>query len=169
MNESALWEVVHCCFDEDDGSLPTIAIESLSASEIELVFETLIREGRILTEEPFFHDQQTDKMLPLNSVPNAAKLVAEFKASPFHVIIGDICINGQELPELGIFFFQDSIAVDYRMGGEWNAAKVFAFFVWLKHLISLTESGKVITCTQDGPPSPEAFDAAWQTFLSVGL
>jgi hypothetical protein len=169
MDEIALWEQVHCCFDEDDGSLPSVAIESLSASEVGLIFEAFTREGRVTTEEPVFHDQQTDQMLPLNSVSNAAKLVGDLKASPFHLAFGGVTSNGQELPELGVLFFQDSIAVDYRMGKAWDSTKVLAFFTWLKHLVGLTESGKVVACTSDGPPSPEKFDAAWQAFLPVGL
>lgn len=169
MNENVLWEAVRICFHEDDGSLPTIEVEPLRISEIELIFEMLIREGEVTSDDPVFYDQQIDKLLPITSVPNAAKLVAKSEASPFHMAFEGICCNGQELPELGFFFFQDCIAVDYRMGQTWNSAKVFAFFVWLKDFLSLTESAKVKASSSEGPPSPEIFNAAWQEFLSGGL
>ncbi len=102
MNEKDLWKHVHCCFDSDDGSLPSIAIEPLRVSEIALIFQILTLEGRIVSESPEFHDQSTDQMRRLESVSNAAKLVAEFKASPFHLVFEGIRSGSQELPELGL-------------------------------------------------------------------
>lgn len=167
MYATDLWNQVHRCFDADDGSLPSIAIESLSPSDLSLIYETLTRDGRVSSVDPVFHDKQSDSMLLLNSVANAAKLVAEYKASPFHLTFSGISSNNRELPELGVFFFQDSISIDYRMGAVWDSALVFAYFAWLKHIVRMTESGKLAACTSDGPPYPEEFDRAWHAFLTL--
>ncbi|MCG6157277.1 hypothetical protein [Rubinisphaera margarita] len=165
MDKDALWDIVHGCFDEDDGSLPSIAIQPLTPEEIALIFEIFVREGRITTEEPAFHDQQSDKLIPLDSVKNAASLVANYKASPFHLVVRDICFRGHQLPELGMFVFQESIEVDYRMGDDWDATTVFAFFEWLKYLVGQTKNGELAACTREGPPFSEQFDEAWHRFM----
>jgi len=167
MNESTLWNYVHICFDDNDGSLPSIDIENLDAAEIAHIFEVLMLEGKAQLEEAEFYSLENNSMKSINSVSNAARLVPEFKASPFHLVFSGFHVNGREIPELGVFFFQDSISIDYRMGKNWNAYNLYAFFVFLNRIVKMTKQGQVIASVSDGPPYPECFNNAWKLFQNT--
>ena len=75
------------------------------------------------------------KDCPLNSVPNAAALVVSREAKPFHFVLGNVDMSGVRLPDLGVFVFDDQIAIDYRMGEEWRSTELRALFeLLLKNL-----------------------------------
>ena len=102
-----------------------------------------------------------DESIGLFKVDNPAKLVAAGQVYPFHILFQGIEVIGQPIPDIGVFVFQDSLALDYRMGNEWNPEKVEAFLVLLIQLASLDSEAVVSTeeCVQ-----PEVADHFQEVF-----
>lgn len=70
----------------------------------------------------------TQKEVPVDSVENAASLVINGEAESFHIVVGELSFEEVIIPDLGVFVFNDSISLDYRMGQEWGSAELDALF-----------------------------------------
>lgn len=165
MSPEALWVRVRGCFETDDGSLPTLDLEDLSAAEHSAVYETIRRQTRLASDATFW-DQQQRRDRKLDEVANAATLVRAEQAAPFHFVVEGATGPAGELPPLGVHIFQDTISIDYRMGSDWNPSRVFGFFTWLSELLSSTRRGTLRPNATEGPPDRQAFEAAWMQFCS---
>ncbi|QDU57612.1 hypothetical protein [Aeoliella mucimassa] len=140
-NTTWLWEQLHDQFDTDDGSLPDVYFENLNPDAIIGAYELLISRAKsTVTECPVFWSKTDEQEHPLNSVPNAAALVVCDEAEPFHVVLGGIEARGTVIPDLGVFVFQECIALDYRMGAEWGPLQLDAFFGLLLELSALDQT-----------------------------
>jgi hypothetical protein len=164
MSPEELWDRVRQCFERDDGSLPTIELQSLTASEIAGIYSLIREQSRVVSQDATFWDVRAAADRALDEVLNAAQLVSAGHASPFHFAVEGVAHGGTTIPCLGIQVFRDTIAVDYRMGPEWGVSRVFAFFSWLKSLIAGTRDGIVVPSSTEAPADPEAFKAAWDSF-----
>jgi RHS repeat-associated protein len=151
------------CFELDDGSLPAVEIANLLPQEVAAIYRK-VRASSTVRGTPSFWDEQTGSDRPLDDVPNAALLVAERRAAAFHFVTDGLPVSGVALPCLGVQVFQDIVAVDYRMGPEWDSERVFAFFQWLRAVLESTRGGR-LEVAAEGPPDPVAFSAAWDAFL----
>jgi hypothetical protein len=127
----------------------------------------MIRQGTRLVSEATFWDERQARDRPLDDVANAAELVNAEQAAPFHFVIEGATALGIQMPAIGVHVFQNSIAIDYRMGSDWNAASVLAFFTWLSGLLSGSRHGTLTLDESEGPPDPKAFMAAWKQFASA--
>jgi hypothetical protein len=117
MTNEDLWKAVRDCFEEDDGSLPSIDLRSLTPGGLSAVYAMLRRRSRPSGTEPAsFWDRQSEEQVLVDLVKDAAALVASGEAEAFHHTIEGLVVAGVELPVLGIFVFPDSIEIDYRMG-----------------------------------------------------
>jgi len=162
-----LWQSVRRCFEENDGSLPTIELKNLSPPELGSRYAAILDSGSVPADATFWDNiDETERRL--KDVDNAASLVANRQAAPFHFTIDDVRANDAAIPTLGIHVFQDMLAVDYRMGPEWSPDGVFAFFLWLEALLERTQSGELAPSTSEGPLEPEAFLSAWKLFQRRG-
>lgn len=121
----------------------------------------------MLTGNPTFWDKESMSDRALDDVPNAALLVPSGRAEPFHFAVQGIKVDATELPCIGIQVFQEILALDYRMGTEWQPLQVFAFFSWLKELIGNTQRGTLIPQEGEGPPNPLRFVDAWNRFVAM--
>lgn len=166
MTPSELWDHVGCCFREDDGSLPGIEIRNLAPDEIAQIYAWIRSHSVVESLAPTFWDNRHQTDRPIDSVPNAAHLVATGEAAPFHFAVNGLSVQQVLIPCLGIFVFQDTIALDYRMGRAWQPEQVFAFFSLLRLLVKLSAAGTVHPEAGEGPPYPEAFSVAWAYFLN---
>ena len=92
----------------------------------------LRQRSRMASDSPEFWSREQEASLPVDSVPNAAVLVAAGQADPFHHCISGVVAAGVELPALGVFVWPDAIELDYRMGREWGPAQVAGFFELLR-------------------------------------
>jgi hypothetical protein len=162
MSPEALWSRVRHCFESNDGSLPAVELQSLEPDEVATVYRKVRASGK-LRGAPSFWDRETSSDRLLDAVPNAALLVTEGRAAAFHFVMEEFTTSEVVLPYLGFQVFQSLVAVDYRMGSEWNAQRVFGFLQWLRALLEATRSGKLDLAT-DGPPDPAAFLTAWEDF-----
>ena len=160
----SIWQQVGECFDTDDGSLPGIMIDKLSPEGVAAVYAMLRQRSRMATDSPEFWSRVNDVSLPIDSVPNAAALVAAGKAEPFHHCITGVIATGVELPMLGLFVWPNALELDYRMGRDWGPPQIAGFFELLRDCCALDPSAIVVPAEFEGPPYPERFIQAWSAY-----
>ena len=56
MSPEELWDRVRQCFERDDGSLPTIELQSLTASEIAGIYSLIREQSRVVSQDATFWD-----------------------------------------------------------------------------------------------------------------
>ena len=95
-------------------------------------------------------DNERELDVPLQSVADPCDWVARGRADSFHCCYGGIAVDGVEIPVLGIFVYRGGIAIDYRMGSEWNSANVGAFFAMLAHLLTLAPESQITSAATEG-------------------
>ena len=118
-----LWEQVKDCFDTDDGSLPGIEIQKLSPAGVAAIYAMLRRRSQVVGTAEFW-SLAKEASVPVDSLLNAAALVAVGEAEAFHHCIENLISADVKLPVLGVFVFNDTIELDYRMGRDWGPAEV---------------------------------------------
>ena len=160
----SIWELVRECFEADDGSLPSIEIVNLSPTGVAAVYAMLRRRSRLTGEPPEFWSRQDEASLPIDSVPNAAAMVAANHADAFHHTIAGLVAGGVELPVLGVFVWSNCVELDYRMGPEWGPAEVAGFFELLRDCCEIEVGAAVLPADSEGPPYPDRFMRAWSLF-----
>lgn len=125
-------------FENDDGSLPEIEVEFSSAEALQRAFSYLFDLGaeNIAVNGSYLWLRKERREEPFSG-PKDATLVIDGKADSFHVVLGSIKIDSQQLPALGVFVDPSSLVIDYRMGPDWSRSKVGALLNLLKALIAL--------------------------------
>jgi hypothetical protein len=135
VNYFQLWKDLHDLFDTDDGSLPEIELTNLNPSQIGSVFSFLLVRGK--EKDGRFWDKELKAERNIEDVENAAMLVADYRAHPFHIVLSDIEVDGVTIPALGVFIFQKVIVLDYRMGEGWGPSELGALFCFLSQMKKL--------------------------------
>ena len=158
----SLWPELHGAFDTDDGSLPEIDITNVSLEGIASMWMYLRTAASAYIGDAWFWHNRTEQATPLDSVSNAARLVVTGEAEPFHSVLHGITYFGAVIPDLGVFVFQDAISLDYRMGTDWNAAKLTALFELLYQLQRIDPNAQISL-------SKSYFNSAWQTRFAVAF
>jgi hypothetical protein len=161
---NSLWDEAGVCFDTDDGSLPGIEVAKLSRAGVSAVYAMLRRRSRPSGDPPEFWSPARNESVPVDSVLDAAGLVATSEAEAFHHCIEGMVAGGVELPVLGVFVFPDLVELDYRMGPEWGPAQVAGFFELLLDCCTLDPAAVVVPAEQEGPPYPDRFLQAWSSY-----
>lgn len=159
-----LWAKIRICFETDDGSLPGIEIANLSPAGVAAVYAMLRGRSRLAGDPPEFWSSVQATSVLVDSVPNAAALVAEGQADPFHHCIAGVVAGNVELPVIGVFVWADSIELDYRMGPDWGPSKVAGFFELLRDCCALDPAAVVLPAENEGPPCPSEFERAWVAY-----
>jgi hypothetical protein len=165
-----LWTEVGECFDTDDGSLPGIEIAKLSPAGVSAIYAMLRSRSRPCGDPPEFWSRTKEASVPVDSVPDAAGLVASGEAEAFHHCVEGVVAGGVELPVLGIFVWPDIVELDYRMGREWGPTQVAGFFELLRDCCVLDPGAVVIPADFEGPPYPDRFLQSWSAYkVRAGL
>jgi hypothetical protein len=164
----SLWEQVGVCFNTDDGSLPGIEVSNLSPEEVAAIFSMLRSRSHIKGDAPEFWSTIEEISKPVDSVPNAAALVAFGQAEAFHIVVCGIIANGVSLPLIGIFVWPDTIELDYRMGNDWGSSQVVGFFELLQDCGRLATDAVVKPAECEGPPNPDRFLRTWKSIIGGG-
>jgi hypothetical protein len=132
-----LWSELHDLFDTDDGSLPEVRVDFTRRDGVTLGYALLrSRAGSLVGKASFWSKTRNEECL-LDSVSNAAALVTSGEAEAFHVVLGGIQSRGVTIPDLGVFVFEDQLALDYRMGAPWGPGELHALFELLADLTRL--------------------------------
>lgn len=164
---TSLLEQIAECFCHDDGSLPSIEINQLSSRGVSAIYRMLRKRSQFTGNGPFvFWSRTQEACVPIDSVSDAAGLVATGHAEAFHFCASGIKAAGVELPVLGIFVWPDGIELDYRMGSDWGSAQISGFFELLKNCCAL-DPAAVVMPGRDGPSCPERFERAWASYNGI--
>ncbi len=158
-----LWNAIRGCFETDDGSLPSIEINCLSTGDVEAIYSSLRERSRLWNNDAVFWDVKRKCEVPVDSVENAASLVAQKIAEPFHICLTELTVKDVTLPDLGVFILPDSIELDYRMGAEWSRDRVAALFLLLCQLANMALSAAIEPSWPEGPSDPDVFRRVWTT------
>ena len=150
-----LWSTFHSIFATDDGTLPEIDISHVTPAGLARMWMYLRSSALGYAGDAWFWHHGTEHETSLDSVPNAAALVVTGEAEVFHTVLNGISYFGSVIPDLGVFVFQDAIALDYRMGHDWNAANLTALFELLCQLQQIDQSAHISL-------SPTFFHPKWQ-------
>lgn len=160
----SFWDEASVCFDTDDGSLPGIEVDSLSPAGVSAVYAMLRRRSRLHGGPPEFWSRNRDESVPVDSVPDAAGLVAAGEAEAFHHCVEGVVAGGVELPVLGVYVWPECVELDYRMGRDWGPTQVVGFFELLRDCCALDPSAVVVPAEFEGPPYPDRFMRAWLSY-----
>jgi hypothetical protein len=165
MKAEQLWKELHYLFDTDDGSLPEIWLSNLSPDGVVAIFSYLQNTCDGISNDSSFWSTEEQKDKPINSVPNAAAVVIEGLAEPFHCLCERPTYNGVVIPDLGVFVSDNQICLDYRMGEEWSTKKLEALFGILKEVNRICLEAKV--SIEDNAPSKVRihFESTWEKYL----
>jgi hypothetical protein len=162
-----LWTELHDYFDTDDGSLPEVRVDFADKQAVIRAFAELRARGKDVTHRGSTFWSVTDaKDCPLDSVPNAAALVVSGEAQPFHFVLRDIEMSGVRLPDLGVWIFDDQIAINYRMGEEWGSTTLRALLGLLLAISHLDPKSSVTLDPKALPDVAERFRTCWSRFLA---
>lgn len=165
MNQSKIWNELHALFDTDDGSLPEIELTNLCSLHVGDIYLFLVSRGKDITSGgAHFWDNRLKQERAIDSVGNAATLVVQGIAEPFHIVISSLTVNGVNIPDLGIFVFQDSISLDYRMGIAWGPAELTAFLELLSQIKELAPDMQVSLQEGKSNELQERFLQIWQQY-----
>ena len=167
MEAEQLWAELHALFDTDDGSLPEILITKLSKDGVSAIFAYLQRNYHQIANSASFWSIEDQQEKLVASVPNAATLVVQGRAEPFHFICQGLAYDGQAIPDLGVFVFANQINLDYQMGAEWNAMKLQALFGVLKELKRIDAAARISIEPYALPAVRQHFETVWERFLAT--
>ena len=84
-------------------------------------------------------DSRRDKDVPLSEFPDAARLAAIGEIPTIHVLLRGVGSCGVELPDLGVSITPGEVALDYRMGRDWDSDTLAAFIELLDELRRLDD------------------------------
>jgi len=159
-----LWGQLHDLFDTDDGMLPDIELNGLQGDEIENIYAFLRSRSELTPPKASFWSNTEQRSVLVNTVENAARLVAMGEGQQFHVILRGLSFEGATIPDLGVFVFEDMIGLDYRMGPEWNPARLKALFECLYQLQQIAPTAQVGLPEDEPPATRERFASALQRY-----
>jgi hypothetical protein len=165
MDSSDVWGNLHDLFDCDDGSLPEIELTNLTGNHIGDVFLYLTNQGQDITiNGALFWDKITNQSRSITSVDNAASLVVQYLAEPFHMVIGNLKSKKIIIPPLGLFVFQESISLDYRKGSHWNPENIAALLELLCEINRIAPEVQISLQEGESQSIQDKFKILWQQF-----
>jgi hypothetical protein len=161
-----LWEQLHDLFEADDGSLPDVFIEELTSDQIRAVYQWIRSRCDPYCDEgtPVFWDRREKRNVPIDSVDDPSALVVAGRAEPFRQGLSRFAIAGVELPPLTIAVWPDRIDLDYRMGSDWGAAQLSAFFELLWVIQQMAPNAQISHACEGGSRRTESFATAWKEY-----
>ena len=162
----SLWEKIHTLFDTDDGSLPEVEIKFNTSDAVPKAYDTIRNHSTSFSSKNnYYWSTQKNKEILINFPDNPAEKVTEYIAEPFHVCFTNIkSHSGNQVPDLGVFVFQDSLSIDYKMGSEWNMKALIGFFELLYKLDGLSNSTQLTLKSNVNDPDGELFNKVWMQY-----
>lgn len=138
MNFDKVREILH----KNDDSLPDINFDfgqqPVAGDAYAL---TQRRATRLAMENPSYWSKNRSEESPIRFGENPAIAFLEGDADGFHVIFGGLrSKGGAPVPDLGFFVLgRGFIALDYRMGPEWDVPAIIGLFEIMRDLKSLSD------------------------------
>ena len=158
MNDA--WKIARRNFTEDDGSLPGLEFRNLDPASVRNLVQYFFHHGTLTNDDATLWHNQMQADVPIAKLDDPAGLVVSGIAAPFHCCFQLQAMGVNIIPELGLFVFQGTVAIDYRMGPDWNPDNVDAFFRLLVHLKSIAPEASIESEDGEGLPYPDEFKNA---------
>lgn len=138
MNFDKVREILHT----NDGSLPDINFDFGQKPVAGDAYALIQRRAtHLATANPYYWSKNRSEESPIRFGENPAIAFLEGDAEVFHVIFGGLrSKGGAPVPDLGFFVLSPGfIALDYRMGPEWDAPAIIGLFEIMRDLKSLSD------------------------------
>jgi hypothetical protein len=138
-----LWNELSWLFEDDDGSLPEVRLLTSSADATARIFEELRRRATPLgPTQTVWHNARRQEVA-VATLPDAGALAVLGALGPLHIVARGIESGGVRLPDLGVSVDPEGIALDYRMGDNWNPNVLGGFVDLLGDLLALDAEARV--------------------------
>jgi hypothetical protein len=141
---------LRAAFATNDGSLPDINFDFKGAPVVADAYALIqSRATALASKNPCYWEKREQVDCEIHFGDNPALRVLNGEANPFHVVFGGLkSAAGHEMPELGVFVLgPDFIALDYRMGPEWNDAAIAGL---LELMVDLAKLGSHTEVAHEG-------------------
>lgn len=140
------FEKIRGILHTDDGSLPDINFdfgqERIAADAYALIQG---RASGLASEGARYWSKGRRSECPIRFGENPAIALLEGDAEGFHVVFGGLLSDaGAAIPDLGVFVLDaGSIALDYKMGPEWDEPAIIGLFELMLDLKSLADGVQI--------------------------
>jgi hypothetical protein len=152
-------------FDGNFRALPEIRITALTGDALVAAYKLLQSLGA--APPGMVWSLARTQMVRADASDQPAAQLAKGQIDPFHVPLRRAVVNGETLPDLGLFFMRDELSIDYRMGPAWTPARIDALFELLAKLMAQAPGAKLSLEPGLAPEIESRFQNAWQMFLSA--
>lgn len=139
-------EKVSYMLQNDDGSLPDIDFDFQQKPVVGEAYALIqAKATRLVSKGAYYWSKSRNKEIPISFGDNPALALQSGDAEPFHVVFGGLqSATGAPIPDLGVFVLgEDLIALDYRMGTDWNESAICGLFDVMLALKMLSASVKI--------------------------
>ena len=126
-------------FSADDGTLPEVEFQEVPGTAVResyLFIQSCA--SRIESVRATFWSKLQQAEIPIEFGTDPVQKLLDGEAEPFHLVFGGVeSPSGKTVPALGVFVFETTIAIDYRMGVSWNLKAVEGFFEILDRIANI--------------------------------
>ena len=124
-------------FEHDDGSLPELELAYSDLAASVAAFNLLFSHSRFdfATGRATVYSIQDNAEVSFPGGDAASQVVAG-TIEPFHVLLPELTVEARTIPDLGVFFSQGRIVIDYRMGPSWAAQEIQDCMLLLSHCVA---------------------------------
>jgi len=146
MESQMSFETVCRIFCIDDGSLPDISFDFGQQRAVGDAYALIqSRATHLVSKYPYYWSRSRSEECAINFGENPALALLAGEAEPFHVVFGGLrSADGASIPDLGVFVLDDNfIALDYRMGPQWDAPAILGLFEIIRDLKALANSAAI--------------------------
>jgi hypothetical protein len=137
------FETVRQILCVDDGSLPDINFDFGRERVVGDAYALIQnRAAHLASESAYYWSRSKGQECAILFGQNPAYALLAGEAEPFHVVFGGLkSADGASIPDLGVFVLaNDFIALDYRMGPQWDEPAILGLFEIMQDLKTLTKS-----------------------------
>jgi hypothetical protein len=164
------FDSVRRILDRDDGSLPDITFEFGAARIADAAYRLIRARATTLNgrQDAYYWSRSRDEACPIDFASEPALAILAGDAEPFHVVFGGLRSSaGAPVPDLGVFVFTPGeIALDYRMGPEWNDPAILGLFEIMRDLARLATPVRITHTSNIFDPDGDILLGAYRTWLA---
>lgn len=147
----------------NDGSLPDINFDFGHKRVVGDAYALIQRRAtHLASTHAYYWSRGENREIPIRFGENPALAFLRGDGEGFHVVFGGLrSTSGAPIPDLGVFVLDaDYIALDYRMGPEWDEPAILGLFEIIEGLRGLSD---VVTISHVG----NIFDSEEEVLLTA--
>lgn len=157
-------------FSTDDGSLPDINLdfgEAPIAGDAYAMIQA--RATHLVSTGAYYWSKSGQEECPIKYGDNPAIEYLRGEAESIHVVFGGLRSSADSpIPDLGVFILGPGyVALDYRMGQEWNEAAIIGLFELLRDLSCLAREVQITNVNSLYDPDGKIMSSAFNGWLAA--